>query len=154
MSVVELTGEAVDFLHQQLAEMPKAVGMRLSVKTAGCSGHQYVLKPVLDIIDTDLVFPLTGNYTQRISSCDAASGGEHEGVYMQYMTERDNPRTTKSQLERRRVYQLYIDPKSVPYLQGTVIDYIRQGLNRQLTYRNPNEVSSCGCGESFYVEEK
>lgn len=111
-TVVELTEAAADFLRKQLSEVPEAVGMRLSVKTAGCSGHQYVLKPVLEVIATDLVYPLS------------------------------------------LPYQLYIDPKSVPYLQGTVIDYIRQGLNRQLTYRNPNEVSSCGCGESFYVEEK
>jgi iron-sulfur cluster assembly protein len=111
-AVVELTVAATDFLHKQLSEVPEAVGMRLSVKTAGCSGHQYVLKPVLVATATDLVYPLSAPY------------------------------------------QLYIDPKSVPYLQGTIIDYVRQGLNRQLTYRNPNEVSSCGCGESFYVEEK
>lgn len=111
-AVVQLTDAAISFLQNQLNEAQHALGMRLSVKTAGCSGHQYVLKPVLEINNADWAYPLIANY------------------------------------------QLYIDPKSVPFLQGTVIDYVREGLNRRLSYKNPNEVSSCGCGESFYVEEK
>ena len=46
---------------------------------------------------------------------------------------------------------VYVDPKSCPYLQGTVIDYVRQGLNEGFEFRNPNERDRCGCGESFRV---
>ena len=48
-------------------------------------------------------------------------------------------------------YQIYIDPKSCPYLQGMTIDYMRQGLNEGFEFRNPNERDRCGCGESFRV---
>lgn len=109
--VVELTPAAKTFLSKQLDETQAAVGMRMSVKTAGCSGYKYVLTPVSQLSTDDLAYHLS---------------------------------------ER---YQLFIDPKAVPFIQGTTIDYVKQGLNRQLVYRNPNEVNSCGCGESFYVEK-
>jgi iron-sulfur cluster assembly protein len=42
--------------------------------------------------------------------------------------------------------------KHLPYLQGTKIDFIREGLNQHFTFHNPNEAQSCGCGESFSVK--
>jgi len=47
--------------------------------------------------------------------------------------------------------RIYIDPKSSVYLQGTIVDYVRQGLNEGFEFRNPNERDRCGCGESFRV---
>lgn len=46
---------------------------------------------------------------------------------------------------------LYVDPKAIPFIDGTEIDYTRQGLNEGFTFSNPNETAACGCGESFTV---
>ncbi len=48
---------------------------------------------------------------------------------------------------------LYIDAKAVPALQGMVIDYVRNGLNHELQFQNPNADEYCGCGESFSIRE-
>lgn len=47
--------------------------------------------------------------------------------------------------------ELYIDRKSLPIVSGTEIDYVTQGVNRQLKFLNPNAQDECGCGESFNV---
>ncbi len=47
--------------------------------------------------------------------------------------------------------KLYVDPKSLPFIEGTTIDYGREGLNEGFRFRNPNEKAACGCGESFTV---
>ncbi len=47
---------------------------------------------------------------------------------------------------------VFIDKDAVQYIQGTVLDYVTEGLNKKLIFKNPNETSSCGCGESFTVE--
>jgi iron-sulfur cluster assembly protein len=44
-----------------------------------------------------------------------------------------------------------IDPKSLPYLEGTELDYTREGLNEGFKFNNPNVKDACGCGESFNV---
>ena len=46
---------------------------------------------------------------------------------------------------------VYVDPKSLAYLDGTELDYAREGLNEGFKFRNPNEKATCGCGESFTV---
>lgn len=48
-------------------------------------------------------------------------------------------------------YLLCVDKKSYPYLKGTQIDYVQQGLNHQFVFNNPNQTGQCGCGESFTV---
>lgn len=47
--------------------------------------------------------------------------------------------------------KVFMDPKFRPYLYGTVIDYVRNGLNEGFEFKNPNERDRCGCGESFRV---
>lgn len=47
--------------------------------------------------------------------------------------------------------KVYIDKDSLPMLRGIKLDYVREGLNGVLKFINPNETSSCGCGESFSV---
>lgn len=47
---------------------------------------------------------------------------------------------------------IYIAEDCVPVIKGTEIDYIQEGINWVIKYRNPNETSSCGCGESFTVD--
>ena len=46
---------------------------------------------------------------------------------------------------------VFVDKDSLPVLQGTELDYVKQGLNATLQFRNPNATSECGCGESFSV---
>ncbi|WP_075185279.1 HesB/IscA family protein [Teredinibacter haidensis] len=45
--------------------------------------------------------------------------------------------------------QLYVDPTHLTAIQGTVVDYVKEGLNRNLVLNNPNVKNACGCGESF-----
>ena len=47
--------------------------------------------------------------------------------------------------------KVFIDPKSLVYLDGTELDFVREGLNEGLQFRNPNVQAECGCGESFTV---
>ena len=46
---------------------------------------------------------------------------------------------------------LIVDGKSLPLIDGTVIDFQRQGLNASFVFHNPNATGECGCGESFTV---
>lgn len=48
--------------------------------------------------------------------------------------------------------KLAVDDASAPYIKGTEIDFVREGLNSQFKFKNPNEKASCGCGESFTIE--
>lgn len=47
--------------------------------------------------------------------------------------------------------KVWVDPKAMPFLKGTEIDYVREGLTETFRFNNPNEKASCGCGESFTV---
>ena len=47
--------------------------------------------------------------------------------------------------------KVVVDPKSLPYLEGTVLDFAREGLNEGFKFRNPNVKDECGCGESFNI---
>ena len=46
---------------------------------------------------------------------------------------------------------VFVDPDSLPFVDGTRIDYRRQGLNASFQFENPNVKDACGCGESFTV---
>ena len=48
--------------------------------------------------------------------------------------------------------RVYVDAASLPLLDGTVIDFVKQGLNEQFVFRNPNVAGECGCGESFTTD--
>jgi iron-sulfur cluster assembly protein len=47
--------------------------------------------------------------------------------------------------------KVYVDPESFPVLDGTRVDFVRQGLNESFQFQNPNVKAECGCGESFTV---
>jgi len=49
--------------------------------------------------------------------------------------------------------KLVVDTRSLPFVEGTQIDFARQGLNSSFVFRNPNVTGECGCGESFTIEE-
>jgi len=105
---ITLTQAAADRMSTFLANRGKGIGVRLGVKTSGCSGMAYVMEFVDDLNDDDQVF-------------------EERGV------------------------KLIIDPKSFVYLDGTEVDYGKEGLNEGFKFNNPNAKNECGCGESFTV---
>ena len=105
---VSLTPAAAKHVTKYLAKRGKGVGVRLGVKTTGCSGLAYKLEYVDSIAPEDVLFAT-------------------EGI---------QPR---------------VDPKSLAYLSGTELDFVREGLNEGFKFNNPNERDRCGCGESFRV---
>jgi iron-sulfur cluster assembly protein len=50
-----------------------------------------------------------------------------------------------------RGVRVVVDRESLPMLDGTEVDFVKQGLNEAFKFRNPNVVDECGCGESFKV---
>ena len=47
--------------------------------------------------------------------------------------------------------KVYVDPESLPLIDGTTVDFVKQGLNEAFRFQNPNIKGECGCGESFSV---
>jgi len=105
---ITLTEHAAEHIKSYLENRGKGQGLRLAVKTTGCSGMAYVLEFVDEAADTDKVF-------------------ESNGV------------------------TIFVDPKSLVYVDGTELDYGKEGLNEGFKFNNPNVKDECGCGESFNV---
>jgi iron-sulfur cluster assembly protein len=105
---VTLTPQAANHISRYLQRRGKGVGLRLGVRTTGCSGMAYKLEYVDEPDAADQVF-------------------ESHGV------------------------KVFVDPKSLSYIDGTELDYAREGLNEGFKFHNPNEKATCGCGESFTV---
>lgn len=108
--MISLTERAAEKVKHNLARRGKGLGIRVGVKTTGCSGLAYVLEYV------------------------------------------DNPANTRDQF----VYdshgvKVYVDGKSIVYLNGLEMDWVKQGLNEGFEFINPQEKDRCGCGESFRV---
>ncbi len=105
---ITMTDAAVQHVARYLEKRGHGFGIRLGVRTSGCSGMAYVLEFVDEKQDEDQVF-------------------ESQGV------------------------RVVIDPKSLLYLDGTELDFVKEGLNEGFKFNNPNVSSECGCGESFNV---
>lgn len=105
---ISLTESAVNRVKTFLEKRGKGVGVRLGVKTTGCSGMAYTIEFADEIDEADEVF-------------------EQDGV------------------------KVLINPKSLVYLDGTELDFAKEGLNEGFKFNNPNEKDRCGCGESFTV---
>jgi len=105
---ITVTDSAAEHVKKFIANRGKGAGLRLGVKTTGCSGMAYVMEFADTIEDTDEVF-------------------ESNGV------------------------KVIIDPKSLVYLDGTELDFAKEGLNEGFKFNNPNVKDTCGCGESFNV---
>lgn len=105
---VTLTENAAQHVRRSLGKRGHGAGLRLGVRTSGCSGMAYVLEYADQVAPEDSVF-------------------ESHGV------------------------KVLVDPKSLVYLDGTVLDYTREGLNEGFRFQNPNQKETCGCGESFSV---
>ena len=105
---ITVTEKAAKHVARQLERRGKGIGLRLGVRTSGCSGLAYKLEFVDEKKPEDVAF-------------------EAHGV------------------------TVVVDPKSLPYLDGTVLDFTREGLNEGFKFRNPYVKDECGFGESFNV---
>lgn len=108
--MINLTTQATTKIKDNLLKRGKGLGIKVGVKTTGCSGLAYVLEYV-----------------------DVEQSLIDKQVY-----DKDGVR-------------VYIDSKSLVYLDGLTMDYVKKGLNEGFEFINPNEKARCGCGESFNI---
>lgn len=108
--MITLTEQAHAQIKKLLAKRGKGVGIRLGVKTTGCSGLAYTLEYV-------------DQYTAEEGVTNFANND----------------------------FCVLVDAKSLAYMEGMTVDWVRNGLNEGFEFRNPNERDRCGCGESFRV---
>jgi iron-sulfur cluster assembly protein len=108
--MITLTEQAILKINSQLKKRGKGVGIRIGVRTTGCSGLAYVL----EYVDEHQFEEGVVNYPQ--------------GNIV-----------------------VLVDLKSDLYLNGLIVDWVRQGLNEGFDFKNPNERDRCGCGESFRI---
>jgi iron-sulfur cluster assembly protein len=105
---VTMTEAAAKHVSNFITKRGKGIGIRLGVKTSGCSGMAYKLE-FADVAEPeDVVFDTHG-------------------------------------------LKVLVDPRSLPYIDGTELDYAKEGLNEGFKFNNPNIKDQCGCGESFTV---
>jgi iron-sulfur cluster assembly protein len=105
---ISITPAAADRVKNFLTTRGHGLGLRLGVKSTGCSGYAYVVNYADELAKDDVVFVA-------------------EGV------------------------KIIVDQKSLSYIDGTEVDFVKQGLNEAFRFRNPNVKGECGCGESFTV---
>ncbi len=108
--MITVTDIAKDRIKQLLDRRGKGVGIRLGVKTTGCSGLAYTIEYV-------------DQYEAEIGVTNFAQAD----------------------------FVVLVDAKSLPYLNGLTVDWVKNGLNEGFDFVNPNERDRCGCGESFRV---
>ncbi|WP_018692986.1 iron-sulfur cluster assembly protein IscA [Algicola sagamiensis] len=105
---ITMTQAAADRVKSFLVNRGKGVGLRVGIKTTGCSGLAYVLEFVDELNEDDEVFDIMD-------------------------------------------VKIVVDQKSLVYIDGTELDFVKQGLNEGFEFNNPNVKDECGCGESFTV---
>ncbi|MEN9829627.1 MAG: iron-sulfur cluster assembly protein IscA [Pseudomonadota bacterium] len=105
---ITLTEKAAQHISRFIEKRGKGQGIRLGVRTTGCSGLAYKLEFVDQPEQADLTFQSFG-------------------------------------------VNVFVDPKSMPYIDGTELDFAKEGLNEGFKFNNPNVKNECGCGESFQV---
>jgi iron-sulfur cluster assembly protein len=105
---ITLTEAAANHVASYIERRGRGVGLRLGVRSTGCSGLAYVIEFADEIKPEDSVF------------------------------------------ENRDV-KVIVDTASLAYLDGTELDFAKEGLNEGFKFNNPNVTDSCGCGESFSV---
>ena len=108
--MISLTEKATSKIKQNLEKRGKGVGIRLGVRTTGCSGLAYTIEYV-------------DSYEAEVGVTNFA----------------------------QKDFVVLVDAKSLAYLSGLTVDWVRNGLNEGFDFVNPNERDRCGCGESFRV---
>jgi len=70
----------------------------------------------------------------------------------QYVVETAENTAESDKVFQSRGISIVVDSQSLPYLQGTELDYVREGINEGFRFHNPNVQQTCGCGESFTID--
>lgn len=107
---IQLTENAAKQIKAQLARRGRGLGLRVGVKTVGCSGYAYTYDYADEVRPDDQVFEA------------------HDA-------------------------RIVIDARSLEFLQGATLDFVKEGLKQVFKFQNPNVDATCGCGESFSVKE-
>jgi iron-sulfur cluster assembly protein len=108
--MITLTDQAAERVKQSLMKRGTGIGIRIGVRTTGCSGLAYTFEYV-----------------------DVAPVTRDQFVYESFGV------------------KVWVDGRSVPYLNGITVDWQKKGLNEGFEFINPNERDRCGCGESFRI---
>jgi len=108
--MIIVTDTASKKIKQNLERRGRGVGIRLGVRTTGCSGLAYTIEYV-------------DKYEAEVGVTNFAQPD----------------------------FCILVDAKSLVYLNGLTMDWVRNGLNEGFDFVNPNERDRCGCGESFRV---
>jgi len=108
---IQLTENAVQQIKTQLAKRGRGLGIRVGVKTVGCSGYAY-----------------TYDYADEVHPDD--------------------------QLFEAHGARIVVDAKSLQFLEGSTLDFVKEGLKQVFKFHNPNVDATCGCGESFSVKDQ
>jgi iron-sulfur cluster assembly protein len=124
-----------------------------AAKTAPKNGAP-VAAPPDGINLTDKAVEMAKKAIERRGTPDAAlrlgvRGGGCSGVA--YAIEFADKIRAKDQVFEFDGLKVVVDPKSMVYLRGSVLDYEVKLMEHGFKFRNPNEKSNCGCGESFFV---
>ncbi len=72
--------------------------------------------------------------------------------YMYVMEEVNDGMDSDLEIDLDNGMNVFVDAGSIGFLRGTELDYVREGINRMLKFKNPNVTAACGCGESFSIE--
>jgi iron-sulfur cluster assembly accessory protein len=72
--------------------------------------------------------------------------------YMYTLDYIDEPGSDDQAFDINEHLAVYVSDDDLPLVRGTQVDYVVEGLNGSLKFKNPNAESQCGCGESFSVE--
>jgi iron-sulfur cluster assembly protein len=108
--MIIVTDQAKNQIKKNLAKRGKGVGIRIGVRTTGCSGLAYTME-----------------YVDKYEAEVGVTNFGHQD------------------------FVLLVDAKSLAYLNGLTMDWVRNGLNEGFEFTNPNSKGECGCGESFRV---
>lgn len=106
--MITLTETAANHVRRSITKRGKGIGLRLGVRTVGCSGLAYHI-----------------DYAEEARADDVRF--ESNGI------------------------TVFVDGKCLPYVDGTTLDFVREGLGEKFKFENPNVKGECGCGESFSV---
>ena len=108
--MITVTETATKKIKQNLEKRGRGAGIRIGVRTTGCSGLAYTI----EYVDDYTAEPGVTNFAQKD-------------------------------------FVVLVDAKSLVYIDGLTMDWVRNGLNEGFDFVNPNERDRCGCGESFRI---
>ena len=138
--MINVTPAAASKISELLIEENKqSAGLRVFVQGGGCSGFQYGL--MIDEGEGDAT-------TDAVIESNGVKGGGCSGLSYTFAWEKQ-PRLGDEVFEGPEGSKIFVDKKSLLFLNGTVLDYDTNLVSKGFVFNNPNAKSTCGCGSSF-----